>query len=117
MIGTIASALITSEKGFLTPRYHGGWGAAPRHSGGRRAASGRRGGGWYSSTKTIAAKKPPSSSRAARQLRGHALERGIGVGADRLNGGQAHDDNQRQHDGIFHRGRAIFRDQETLHLQ
>ena len=62
-------------------------------------------------------KLPPQTTSRRGQLRGHAVERGVGVGADRLNGGQAHDDNQRQHHGVFHRGRAIFRDQETLHLQ
>src|SRR4051794_16829002 len=55
--------------------------------------------------------------RAAGQLRSHAVKRSVGVGADGLNGNQAHDDNQRQHDGVLDRGRAIFRDQETLHLQ
>ena len=34
---------------------------------------------------------------ASGQLRSHTLERRIGVGADRLNGGQAHNDDQRQH--------------------
>src|SRR5436190_4365450 len=56
-------------------------------------------------------------SGASGQLCSHALERGIGVGADRLDGGQAHDDNQRQHDGVFHRCGAIFRGQETFYLQ
>ena len=76
-------------------------------------------GGYGGCTRTTAAinaavttTTPPAGSFAAT-----LLKRRIGVGADRLNGGQAHDDNQRQHHGVFHRGRAIFRDQETLHLQ
>src|SRR5262245_39186064 len=49
---------------------------------------------------------------ASRQLPSHGFSHLIGVGADRLNGNQADDDDQRQHDGIFHRGRAVFRDQK-----
>jgi hypothetical protein len=36
-----------------------------------------------------------------------------GIGADRANRRQAHDDNQGQHNGILNRGWAIFRNEET----
>jgi hypothetical protein len=39
----------------------------------------------------------------------------VGIRADGLNGTEAHDNNQRQHDGIFDSGRAIFRNQELLY--
>jgi hypothetical protein len=53
----------------------------------------------------------------ALQLIGDVLERGTGIGADRLNGGQADNDDEGQHHRVFYRGRAIFRYEETLHLQ
>jgi len=72
-------------------------------------------------TKTTAADhkawSPALPESRTADLLGHVVERGVGIGADRRNGGQAHDDDQRQHNGVFHRGRAIFRNQETLHLQ
>jgi hypothetical protein len=47
----------------------------------------------------------------------HVLERGIRVRSDRTNGGQAHNHDQRQHNGVFDRGGTVFRDEETLHLR
>jgi hypothetical protein len=41
----------------------------------------------------------------------------VGVRSDRANGGQAHDHDQRQHNGVFDRGGTVFRDEETLYLQ
>src|SRR5207237_6777614 len=38
----------------------------------------------------------------------HRGEGGIGVGPERGDGGYAHHDNQGQHDGVLHRGGAIF---------
>ena len=52
-----------------------------------------------------------------RQLIGYVIERLIGVRADARNGCQADNDDQGQHHGVFHGGRAIFRCEETLHLQ
>ena len=46
----------------------------------------------------------------------HVLKRGIRLRSDRLNGGQAHDHDQRQHNGVFDRGGTVFRDEETLYL-
>src|ERR1700722_13628253 len=37
----------------------------------------------------------------------------VGVGSDRLNGGQANHDDESQHNGVLHRGRTIFGNQET----
>ena len=54
--------------------------------------------------------------RLAAKLRCDFRERGVGVRSDRTNRGQAHDHDERQHDGVFNRGRAIFRDEELLHL-
>ena len=45
------------------------------------------------------------------------LERGVRIRADGTNGRQANDHNQRQHHGVLDRGRTVFRDEETLHLQ
>ena len=39
---------------------------------------------------------------------GHLVERGLGLGADRADGGQAHDDDQGQHHRVLDRGRSIF---------
>src|SRR5436309_1160507 len=54
--------------------------------------------------------------RSARRL-GDAIERRVGVGANGLDRRQTDDDDQRQHNRVLHRGGAIFRNQETLHLQ
>ncbi len=44
---------------------------------------------------------------------GCGLEFRIGFRADCRDGGDAHNDDECQHHGIFYRGRAIFVDQET----
>src|SRR2546428_122071 len=46
------------------------------------------------------------------QVVGHVGERLVGVGADRGDGGDAHHDDQGEHDGVFDRGRAVFPLQE-----
>lgn len=56
-----------------------------------------------------------AASRA--ELVSHIAERLIGVAADVRNRGQADDDDQRQHHGVLDCSRAIFRYEETLHLQ
>ncbi len=40
----------------------------------------------------------------------------ICVCSDLLNGRQADNDDQREHHGVLYRGRAIFRNEESLHL-
>jgi len=47
---------------------------------------------------------------------GYAGERGVGAGADGLNGAKAHDYDEREHDGVFNCGRAIFGLEETTKL-
>src|SRR5207237_6811586 len=47
------------------------------------------------------------------QVAGHVGERLVGVGADRRDGGDAHHDDQGEHDGVFDRGRAVFTLQEV----
>ena len=54
---------------------------------------------------------------AAAELSGNRVKRRIGVRADRPNGGQTDDHDQGQHHGVFNSGGAIFRLEETLHLQ
>ena len=49
------------------------------------------------------------------QFGGNAVEGRRRVRADCRNGAQTHDDDQGQHDGVFDCGRAIFRNNETLH--
>jgi len=44
-------------------------------------------------------------------------ERGVSTGADRLDRSQANNYDQREHHGVFHRGRAVFRFQETTYFQ
>jgi len=56
-------------------------------------------------------------SAGGAELRRDRVEGHVRVRADRLNGGQADDHDQSQHHGVFHRGRAIFRDEKTLHFQ
>jgi len=46
----------------------------------------------------------------------NVAERRVGVRANGANSGQANDDNQGQHDGVFNRGRAIFGYQELLYF-
>src|SRR4029078_2569372 len=53
----------------------------------------------------------------ATELVGDVVERSRCIRANRANGREAHDHDQRQHNGVFNRGRTIFRDEETLHLQ
>lgn len=60
---------------------------------------------------------PDRFERGLLQLPGYTCERGAGIGADRLNRRQTDDDDQGQHNRIFDCGRAIFRYEETLHLQ
>ncbi len=50
-----------------------------------------------------------------RQCVADLTELGIGVGADRLNGCQANDDDQSEHHGILNGSRAIFGDQKSFH--
>src|SRR6185295_8957868 len=59
---------------------------------------------------------PLPANRLAELLR-HVFERGVGVRSNRTNGRQAHDDDQRQHHGVFDRSRTVFRDEETLYLR
>ena len=55
--------------------------------------------------------------RAGRaELRGDRVERHVGVRSDRLDGREAHDDDQGQHHGVFHRGGAIFGLQKRFDL-
>src|SRR3954452_2787903 len=51
------------------------------------------------------------------ELLRNVRERSVCVRSDRANGGQAHDHDQRQHNGVFDRGGTVFRDEETLYLQ
>jgi len=69
---------------------------------------------WVSHQQVGLTPVPPAT--LARELRGDAFERGVRVRADRPNGGQADDHDQRQHHGVLNRGGAIFRDEEMLHL-
>jgi hypothetical protein len=50
------------------------------------------------------------------QLIGDRLEGVARVVTNRLDRGQAHDDDQRQHHGVFNSRWAVFRNQETLHF-
>ena len=59
---------------------------------------------------------------ASGQLGSYALERGVGIGADRRNRRQADDDDQGEHHRVFNGSRAIFGPEkatkfrsETLH--
>jgi hypothetical protein len=45
----------------------------------------------------------------------HFVELGIGIGTDRLNGGQTHNHNQGQHHSVFDSGRAVFADKKLLY--
>ena len=47
---------------------------------------------------------------------GHVAERRAGLRADRANRSQAHNDDQGEHHGVFHRSSPIFGDQETSHF-
>src|SRR5882672_7017945 len=52
----------------------------------------------------------------AAELASHVVEGGGGIRTNRTNRRQAYDHDERQHNGVLNRGRAIFRDEETLHL-
>jgi hypothetical protein len=45
----------------------------------------------------------------------HFVELGVGVGSDRLNSGQTHNDNQGQHYGVFDSSWAVFADKKLLY--
>src|SRR3954463_16347977 len=47
----------------------------------------------------------------------HVREGGVGIRTNGTNGRQAHDHDQGQHNGVLNRGRAIFRNEETLYFQ
>src|SRR4030095_7069926 len=53
-----------------------------------------------------------ASGLRSAKLRGHAVKSQVGVGADRRNGGQANNDDQRQHDRVLDGSRAVFVDQK-----
>jgi len=76
-------------------------------------------------------KSPPKLRRASRgsrhvmrsrswgrlaQLVGDIRKRRIGVGTNRLNGGQTHNDNQGQHHSVLNCRGAVFRNEESLDL-
>ena len=42
------------------------------------------------------------------------VKRGVGAGADQRDRAEADHDNQGQHHGVFHRGRAIFGNEQVL---
>ncbi len=48
------------------------------------------------------------------ELRADVAERARRVRADSLNRRQANNDDQREHNGVFHRGRAVFRNDKPL---
>src|SRR5262249_35701622 len=61
---------------------------------------------------------PPVRTTAGIRLRAahistHVAERGVRSGPQRLDGDEAGQDDQGQHDGVFHRRRSLFGDEKT----
>ena len=54
------------------------------------------------------------TSASVVEVSSNVVESRAGVGSDRLNRGQANDNDQSQHNGVLNRRWAVFRNQETL---